>query len=214
MLSITRKDTLLFSSLSMIKYGILFISRSPSRDRLMLSESNKLFENSPHGIMNRHIFSSCYRRLTSTVAVSIVLSIFIVATICTPGISWNASGITVAGVTGVNGSNATLLMYTNDVDIDIYGNIYVADTDNQRIQRFPSNSLIGQIVAGTGTAGSGVQLNHPRAIFIVGDALYISDIYNYRIQRYSYNAASGTTVAGGKDQISAHCGDAFRRILH
>ena len=111
-----------------------------------------------------------------------------------------------AGVTGVNGANATLLTYTNDVAIDIYGNIYVADTDNQRIQRFPPNSLISQKVAGTGAAGSGFnQLNFPRAIFVAGDVLYISDIYNYRIQRYAYNASSGTAVAGGKDQISSHC---------
>ena len=103
----------------------------------------------------------------------------------------------------MNGSNATLLLYTNDVAIDTYYNIYVADTDNQRIQRFPPNSLIGETVAGTGAAGSGFnQLSFPRAIFVAGDVLYISDFYNYRILRYSFNASSGTTVVGGKYQVS------------
>lgn len=108
-----------------------------------------------------------------------------------------------AGVTGVNGSTATLLLYTNDVALDVYHSIYVADTDNQRIQRFPLNSLTGQTIAGTGVAGSGFnQLSFPRAIFVAGDVLYISDFYNYRILRYAYNASSGTTVAGGKEQAS------------
>ena len=107
-----------------------------------------------------------------------------------------------AGVTGVNGASATLLTYTNDVAIDMYGNLYVVDTDNQRIQRFPPNSLIGQTVAGTGTVGSALnELRFARMIFVSRDVLYISDVYNYRILRYSYNASSGTIVAGGNDQI-------------
>ena len=101
-------------------------------------------------------------------------------------------------MTGTPGGGATLLFYTNDVGVDIYGNVYVADTDNQRIQRFPPNSSVGQTVAGTGIAGSGTnQLDYPRTIFVRGDILYISDVYNYRIVRYSYNATTGTTVAGG-----------------
>ena len=127
-----------------------------------------------------------------------ILFIVIIVTVCTPGTNWSASAITVGGVTGVNGSTATLLTYTNDVAIDIYNDIYVADTDNQRIQRFPANSSVAQTVAGTGSAGSGFnQLSFPRTIFVLGDVLYISDLYNYRIERYSYNAPSGTTVAGG-----------------
>ncbi len=125
--------------------------------------------------------------------------IFVLVTTCMPGVSWNATGITVAGTTSVQGSNSSLLSYTNDVGVDIYGNIYVADTNNQRIQLFPANSFIGQTVAGvTGSIGSGSnQFNYPRAIFVSGDVLFVSDVYNYRIQRYSYNATSGITVAGG-----------------
>jgi len=82
----------------------------------------------------------------------------------------------------------------------MYYNIYIADTDNQRIQRFAPNSSVGQTVAGvSGNPGSGSnQLNYPRAIYITGDVLFISDLSNYRVQRYSYNATSGTTVAGGE----------------
>lgn len=125
--------------------------------------------------------------------------------VCTPGSSWNATGLTVAGVTGVSGTNSTLLTYTNDVGIDTYSNLYVADANNQRIQRFPLNSLVGQTVAGTGTVGSGSnQFNYPRALFISGSTLFVSDQYNYRIQRYSYNTSSATTVAGGNKIREQH----------
>jgi hypothetical protein len=128
-----------------------------------------------------------------------MLYLFILVYVCTPGSSWNSTGITVAGTTGVQGSNSTLLSYTNDVAVDIYSYIYVADANNQRIQRFAPNSFVGQTVAGvTGSIGSSSnQFNYPRAIFVASTVLFISDIYNYRIQRYSYNATTGTTVAGG-----------------
>jgi hypothetical protein len=92
-----------------------------------------------------------------------------------------------------------LLSYTNDVGVDIYFNLYVADADNQRIQRFASGGTVGQTVGGVvGTIGSSSNLfNYPRAIFVGGSTMFVSDIYNYRIQRYIYNAASGVTAAGG-----------------
>ncbi|CAF5097608.1 unnamed protein product, partial [Rotaria magnacalcarata] len=123
----------------------------------------------------------------------------IIATACTPGSSWNATGLTVAGTTSISGSNSTLLSYTNDVGVDIYLNLYVADANNQRIQRFASGSTTGQTVGGVvGTIGSTSNLfNYPRAIFVSTSTLFVSDLYNYRIQRYTYNASSAVTVAGG-----------------
>ncbi|CAF3861300.1 unnamed protein product, partial [Rotaria sp. Silwood1] len=125
-------------------------------------------------------------------------------TSCTPGSSWNSTGTTVAGVTGVQGANATLLKYVNDVAIDIYSNIYVADTDNQRVQRFAANTFVGQTIAGTtGSIGaSATTFNYPRAIFVLSSTLFVSDVYNYRVQKFNYNASSGITVAGGNMKFS------------
>jgi hypothetical protein len=105
----------------------------------------------------------------------------------------------VAGVTDVQGTNSTLLSYTNDVAVDIYSNIYVADSDNQRIQRFAPGSSIGQTVAGVlGTIGSSSnEFNYPRDIFVADSTLFVSDLYNYRIQMYAYNTSTGVTTAGG-----------------
>ena len=46
------------------------------------------------------------------------------------------NGITVAGICGVSGSNATTLLYPSAMSFDNQLNLYVADTENHRIQKF------------------------------------------------------------------------------
>ena len=81
------------------------------------------------------------------------------------------------------------------------GFLYVTDTVNDRILRFPPGSTAGTgatMVAGTGVAGAGPsQLNNPYKAFVDDDlTMYIADADNHRIQRWSYGACSGVTVAG------------------
>ena len=47
-----------------------------------------------------------------------------------------SEGITIAGITGVNGSNATTLYTPYWVELDNQLNLYVSDTSNRRIQKF------------------------------------------------------------------------------
>ncbi|CAF4602830.1 unnamed protein product, partial [Rotaria socialis] len=51
---------------------------------------------------------------------------------------WNQTYSTLAGSMGTAGSTSTLLYYPYDVQFDGYGNMYVVDHYNHRIQRFPS----------------------------------------------------------------------------
>ena len=63
----------------------------------------------------------------------------------------NTSGTTVAGNSnGVAGSNASLLNYPNDIAIDSSGNLYVVDSDNNRVQLYYNNTSSGITVAGNG----------------------------------------------------------------
>ena len=112
--------------------------------------------------------------------------------------------VTVAGITGVDGqsSNSTaVLASAYHIFVDNYENLYVSDTTNNRVLRFPPNTSSGtngSIVAGDGTTTlSNKSLNGPFGIFIDGaGTLYIADRLNNRIQKWSFGASSGVTVAG------------------
>ena len=45
-------------------------------------------------------------------------------------------GLTIAGVTGLSGSNASLLSVPMEVTVDNQLNLYVSDTNNHRVQKF------------------------------------------------------------------------------
>jgi gliding motility-associated-like protein len=111
----------------------------------------------------------------------------------------------------VKGSGANQLNYPLGIFIDAAGNLYVADAENNRIQKFPPGSFYttaGTTVAGgngTGTAAN--QLSGPSATFVDATGyIYVADTYNGRIQKFppgSTSATSGITVAGGNGVGSA-----------
>jgi len=88
------------------------------------------------------------------------------------------------------------------VSMDAGGNVYIADTGNQRIRRVSAlSSLIGT-VAGTGVGGfngdglpaATTQLHNPLGVLAAGaGTIYIADQTNHRIRKAS---RSVTTVAG------------------
>ncbi|MDR3678342.1 MAG: gliding motility-associated C-terminal domain-containing protein [Flavipsychrobacter sp.] len=119
--------------------------------------------------------------------------------------STSASSGTVVAGTGASGSTSTTLNAPSGVAVDALGNIYVADQNNQRIQKFPSGSTSGTAattVAGTGTAGSGLsQLSSPTGLALDASGnIYVSDYFNYRVIKFpsgSTSGTNGTIVAGG-----------------
>ena len=114
-----------------------------------------------------------------------------------------SNGTTVAGTTGSAGSStsSSTFGYSYGIFLDAGGYLYVSDTPNDRVLRFPPASTSGTsgvMVAGTGIAGEGPsQLKRPHKIFVdVDQSLYIADTYNHRIQRWTNGACFGVTVAG------------------
>ena len=123
----------------------------------------------------------------------------------------NASGIitTVAGTgaPGYNGDHmaatASQLSSNWGIAADRYGNIYIADQNNNRIRKVDTTGIITTI-AGTGTPGFygdngpalNAQISHPIGITVdVLGNVYIGDADNYRIRRID-TAGIITTVAG------------------
>lgn len=107
------------------------------------------------------------------------------------------------------------------VETDAAGNVYIADTGNNRIRRLgpdpESEAIIITTVAGTGTPGflgdsgpaTGAQLNVPTNIAIdAAGNLYIADSNNNRIRKVHAGSGMITTVAGnGAPDASGGAGD-------
>ena len=76
--------------------------------------------------------------------------------------------------------------YPQGLAIDTDGNIYVGDTNNQRIQKFTYD---GKYVRMWGTKGNNkTQLDTPRGLAIDSKGfVYVADTGNNRIQKFSNN---------------------------
>ena len=125
------------------------------------------------------------------------------------GIITTVAGNGVEGFSG-DGGAATLaqLNYTEGVAVDGAGNVYLADTDNDRVRKVSAATGIITTVAGNGEHGfSGdggaatrAQLNNPYGVTIDGSGnLFIADGFNYRIRKVSAATGIITTVAGNGD---------------
>jgi uncharacterized protein (TIGR03437 family) len=118
------------------------------------------------------------------------------------GVITTLAGNGTSGFSGDNGPAATnALNYPTGVAIDIAGNLYIADTNNNRIRKV-SNGVI-TTVAGTGTSGfsgdngpaTNAKLAAPSGVAIDSAGnLYIADVGNNRIRKI-WNGMI-TTVAG------------------
>ena len=72
--------------------------------------------------------------------------------------------------------------------MDTSGNVYVANTSNDRIQKFDAN---GRFLTTWGSQGSGDgQFDEPGGVAVGADgAVYVADTVNHRIQKFSSDGA-------------------------
>ena len=101
---------------------------------------------------------------------------------------------------GSTGLSANLLARPSMVVFDSSNALYVADADNNRIQKWNNGASTGVTVAGlaNGAAGTSTSaLNHPVGIaFDSSYNMYISEQGNHRVIYWINGASSGTVVAG------------------
>ena len=124
-----------------------------------------------------------------------------------------ATPVPVAGVPSF-GLGSGQLQSPAGVAVDRQGDVFVADLGN-RVLEFPRAAdgtypKAGVTVAGTGTAGAGLnQLSRPNGVAVDASGnLFVADSGNSRVLEFAYNsathsyAASGTVVAGAGGQGS------------
>ena len=108
----------------------------------------------------------------------------------------DTNGITVAGGNG-QGEAANQFHYPRGIYVDVSGNIYVADENNSRIQKFPPNSTSatnGITVAGVAGFGgyAANKLWQPQGVYVDASSnIYIVDQGNDRIQKWLQPSAIG-----------------------
>ena len=88
---------------------------------------------------------------------------------------------TIVAGTGCVGSATTMLNSPGGIFVDSNDTLYVADSGNDRIQRFSSGQTNATIIAGNG-ATSTITLLSPMDVVLDSDGyLFIADTNNYRI---------------------------------
>lgn len=109
----------------------------------------------------------------------------------------------------------------SDVAIDAAGNLYIADTANQRIRRVDPDGRI-TTVAGNGTAafaGDGglateASLNQPTAVAVSPDGtLYVADTGNHAVRRIGRDGRVSTLAGDGRAGFRGDGGPAAKSEL-
>ncbi len=107
-----------------------------------------------------------------------------------------------------NGGQATAAQLGNpeDIAVDSTGKVYIADTQNARIQLVAANGIVTTF-AGDGTSGFrgdggpavAAWLRYPHGVAVdAAGSVYIADTENHRIRKVSGNAISVLTPADGQ----------------
>ncbi|MBI3939488.1 MAG: SMP-30/gluconolactonase/LRE family protein [Acidobacteria bacterium] len=114
------------------------------------------------------------------------------------------AGVGTAGFEGDGGAaTSSRLLSPTSLAIDAGGNVYIADTLNNRIRRVNDRGVIST-VAGDGAAGFGgdggtasaAQLAFPRGVAVDASGnLYVADTFNNRVRKVT-SAGTISTVAG------------------
>ncbi|MGA2351413.1 MAG: MBG domain-containing protein, partial [Terracidiphilus sp.] len=122
------------------------------------------------------------------------------------GIINTLAGNGTSGYAGDGGlATGAPLSAPSGIAVDASGNLYIADSSNQRIRKVAASTGVITTVAGNGVAGysgdgglaTSAELYNPRAVAIDSSGnIYIVDISNNRVRKVTASTGIITTVAG------------------
>ncbi len=129
--------------------------------------------------------------------------------VTTDGIIHTIAGTGNASFGGDNGPAIAAQLYDpQGLVVDTGGNLYIADTMNNRIRKVTPGGIITTI-AGNGLPGAlgdngpatAAELNYPTRLALdPAGNLYITDVFNFRIRKIDIHGIITTFAGGGTDQ--------------
>ncbi|MEE8177783.1 MAG: NHL repeat-containing protein, partial [Acidobacteriota bacterium] len=128
----------------------------------------------------------------------------LVVKISPTGVLTVVAGNGIRGFSGDGGpATSASLNQPTSVTVDIAGNLFIVDKDNQRIRKVTPGGTITTVAGngdfgftGDGGAATSASLNFPRGVAVDADGnLYIADTYSNRIRKITPGGTI-TTVAG------------------
>jgi len=133
------------------------------------------------------------------------------------GIISTVAGSGAQGVSGDGGPATSASLYSSfGVAVDAAGNLYIADTYNNRIQKVSASGTITTVggsgrqgFSGDGGPATSAQLNNPVGVAVDARGnLYIADGWNHRIRRVSPSGIISTVAGNGAPWFSGDGGPA------
>ena len=122
------------------------------------------------------------------------------------GVITTVAGNGLYGFSGDGGqATSALISWPQSIAVDAYGNIYISDTENNRIRVVTKSTGFITTVAGNGLKGfsgdggqaTSAAIAQPQSIAVDADGnIYIADTENSRIRKVMTNTGVITTVAG------------------
>ena len=90
----------------------------------------------------------------------------------------------------------TKLTSPTGIHIDLNGNLFITDIDNNLIQKWTPGATEGITVAGgNGQGAAADQLNYPTDIYVDdNETIFVADCRNHRIQKLVPDDTEGITV--------------------
>ncbi len=139
------------------------------------------------------------------------------------GVISTVAGTTIGGFSGDGGPATSAQLFSpQSVAVDASGNLYIADSMNNRVRKVSPSGVIST-VAGNGQSGysgdggpaTSAQLGEPWGVAIDSAGnLYIADYFNFRIRKVSTSGVITTAAGNGQPGSSGDGGSATNATLY
>jgi streptogramin lyase len=141
----------------------------------------------------------------------------------TNGVMTTVAGNGQLGFSGDGGAATNARLNTSyGIAVDGMGNLFIADTYNNRIRKVDTNGIITTVAgksssgfSGDGGAATNARLYYPYGVMVdTNGNLFIADTYNNRIRKVDTNGVITTVAGKSSSGFSGDCGAATNANLY